>query len=159
MDILKPKFEKIYISGTQNASNIAKNIKRAILESDPASRIVAPKLKGKSKFLTCFNVYIYLRKNVKYVRESGSLQTAKTLPRIIYDKYGDCKHYTTFACSILNALGIKCFMRMVSQNYYDPNPTHIYCVAIVNGEEVIVDPCMKTFNNECQYKYKYNLKF
>ena len=39
MDILKPKFEKIYISGTQNASNIAKNIKRAILESDPASKI------------------------------------------------------------------------------------------------------------------------
>lgn len=158
MEALKPKFNKVYIAGTQNARNIAKQIKKSILESQPAAAVVAYKFRGGSPYLSCYNVYKYLRNNIKYVRESGNLQTAKTLPRILWDKYGDCKHYTTFACSVLNALGIKCFMRMISQDYYDQNPTHIYCVAIIDGREVIVDPCIKKFDSEAQYKYKYNLK-
>jgi hypothetical protein len=49
-------------------------------------------------------------------------------------------------------------MRLISQNFYNSEPNHVYCVAVINGEEIIVDPCMKIFNNEATYKYKYNLK-
>lgn len=157
MEVLKPKFNKVYIAGTQNAQNIAKQVKRSIFESRPAAKAIAYKFRGSNPVKTCENIYNYLLKNIKYIRETGDLQTAKTLPRIIWDKYGDCKHYTTFACSILQALGIPCFMRMISQNYYDPSPTHIYCVAVVNGREIIVDPCIRSFNTEAAYKYKYNL--
>lgn len=158
MDVMMPKFNQVTITGSQNARNIAKIIKRSIFESSSAANHIAHKFKGGNKYLSCFNVYIYLRKNIKYIREGSNLQTAKTLQRILFDKYGDCKHYTTFACSILKALGIDCQMRLISQDFYDPNPTHIYCVAKINGQDVIVDPCMKTFDSEAQYKYKYNLK-
>jgi hypothetical protein len=163
MDILRPKYTSEVIRGTQNAKNIAIQVKRAILESEEAAKYIAAKFKGSNDYMTCFNVYAYCRENIKYRKESANLQTAKTLQRILADKkngysYGDCKHYTIFSSSILRALGIKTHLRLISQNFYDAEPTHIYTVAVVRGKEVIIDACMKNFDNEAQYKYKYNLK-
>jgi hypothetical protein len=164
MQIMKPKYNTEVIKGTQNAKNIAIQVKRAILESEPAAKEIALKFKGSSPIYSCFNVYDFTRKNIKYNKESANLQTAKTLQRILSDRkngslYGDCKHYTIFAASILRALGIKTQLRLISQNFYNAEPTHIYAVAKINGKEIIVDACMKNFNNEAQYKYKYNLNF
>lgn len=157
MERLKPKLTKEVIKCKQNARNIALQLKRAVNDSKAGASVISPKFRGKSVFMTCFNVYNFCRNNIKYVRETDRLQTAKTIQRILYDKFGDCKHYTTFCCSILQSLGIDCEMRLISQNFYDPEPTHIYCVAFINGKEIIVDPCVKNFNSEAQYKYKYNL--
>ena len=157
MQVLKPKFKKEVIRGTQTAGTIADQLKRAIYESQPAAESISNKFKGSSGKMSCFNVWDYCRNNIQYKKESANLQTAKTLPMILHDKKGDCKHYTTFCCSILRALGIKTQMRLISQNFYDSDPNHIYCIAIINGEEIIVDPCIKVFNSEAAYKYKYNL--
>jgi hypothetical protein len=157
-DVLRAKLNREIIHGTQNARNIAKNIKRAIIESEAGADAIAKHFKGKTKFISCFNVYNYLRSHIKYEREGEQEQSAKTIQRILHDKKGDCKHYTIFATAILRSLGIPVQMRMISQNFYNPEPTHIYCVATINGEEIIIDPCIKRFNSEAQYKYKYNLK-
>lgn len=158
MDVLQPKFKKEIIRGSQTAGNIATQLKRAIYESEQAAKFISHKFRGNSPLMTCFNLYDYCRKNIRYVKESANLQTAKTVPMILSTKSGDCKHYTTFCCSVLRALGITTQMRLISQNFYDSDPNHIYCVAIINGKEVIVDPCIKIFNSEAAYKYKYNLK-
>jgi hypothetical protein len=159
MNFPKAKLTSEIVSGKQTARNIALQLKRAILESKSDALTIKDNFKGKSKYITCFNVWEFCRNNIKYKRESGDLQTAKTIARIWHDRNtgGDCKHFTTFCCSILSSLGIPCEMRMISQNFYNSDPTHIYCVAYVNGKEVIVDPCLKSFDNEAQYKYKYNL--
>lgn len=162
MEIIKPKYTNEVIRGTQNAKNIAAQVKRAIIESKDQAELIKQNFKGKNPLMSCFNVYNYCRNYIKYNKESANLQTAKTLSRILSDKkngysYGDCKHYTIFCSSILRALGIKTHLRLISQNFYNAEPTHIYCVAIINGKEVIVDGCMKSFDNEAQYKYKYNL--
>ena len=162
MEIIKPKYTNEVIRGTQNAKNIAAQVKRAIIESKDQAELIKENFKGKNPLMSCFNVYNYCRNYIKYNKESANLQTAKTLSRILSDKkngysYGDCKHYTIFCSSILRALGIKTHLRLISQNFYNAEPTHIYCVAIINGKEVIVDGCMKSFDNEAQYKYKYNL--
>jgi hypothetical protein len=157
MEVLKPKYTKEVIKGRQTAKNIALQIRRAIAESMPAADYISSKFRGKTAFITCFNVYNYCRNNITYKKEGENLQTARTLPRILNDKNGDCKHFTTICCSILKSLGIKTQMRLISQNFYNTEPTHIYCVAYINGEEIIVDPCIKNFNSEAQYKYKYNL--
>jgi hypothetical protein len=158
MDVLKPKFKKEIIRGSQTAGNIATQLKRAIYESEDSAKFISHKFKGNTALLTCFNVYDYCRKHITYIKETANLQTAKTLPMILSTKKGDCKHYTTFCCSVLRALGITTQMRLISQNFYDSDPNHIYCVAIINGREIIVDPCIKYFNSEAPYKYKYNLK-
>lgn len=162
MEIIKPKYTNEVIRGTQNAKNIAAQVKRAIIESKDQAELIKQNFKGKNPLMSCFNVYNYCRNYIKYNKESANLQTAKTLSRILSDKkngysYGDCKHYTIFCSSILRALGIKTHLRLISQNFYNAEPTHIYCVAIINGKEIIVDGCMKSFDNEAQYKYKYNL--
>lgn len=157
MNDLQPKFTKTIIKGRQTAGNIASQLKLAVNESLAGAETIKHNFKGRNKYNTCFNVWDYCRKNIKYKRESENLQTAKTLQRILYDKYGDCKHYTTFCCTMLKALNIPSQMRLISQNFYNSDPTHIYCVAFVNGEEIILDPCIKTFNSEAQYKYKFNL--
>lgn len=157
MDVLKPKFKKEIIRGSQTAGNIAKQLKRAIYESEAPAKYISHKFRGNTPLLTCFNVYDYCRNNITYKKESANLQTAKTIPMILATKIGDCKHFTTFCCAVLRSLGIKTQMRLISQNFYDSDPTHIYCVAIINGEEIIVDPCIKVFNSEATYKYKYNL--
>ena len=159
MDALQPKFKKEIIRGSQTATNIASQLKRAIYESEESAKFISSKFKGNTALLTCFNVYDYCRKNLKYKKESANLQTAKTLPMILNTKNlgNDCKHYTTFCCSVLRALGIRTQMRLISQNFYDSDPNHIYCVALINGNEIIVDPCIKVFNSEAPYKYKYNL--
>lgn len=158
MNALQPKFRKEIIKGSQTAGNIAEQLKRAIYESKEASNLIAYKFKGGTKLESCKNLYNYCRKFITYQRESDKLQTAKTVPVILHDKKGDCKHYTIFCCSVLKSLGITTYMRLISQNFYNSEPNHVYCVAVINGEEIIVDPCMKLFNNEANYKYKYNLK-
>lgn len=158
MQIQKPKFGREIIKGKQTSRNIALNCKRAVLESKEAAEIIAKHFRGKDLESTCFNVWEWLRSNIKYKKEGNGEQSAKTLQRIAFDKYGDCKHYTIFSCSILRALGIPAEMRLISQNYFDPEPTHIYCVVKKGNKEIIVDPCMRIFDNEAIYKYKYTLK-
>lgn len=158
MKIMSPKFGREVIHGKQTSKQIALNCKRAVLDSEQAANIVAHNFRGKSIFTTCFNVWEWLRENIKYRKESENEQSAKTLQRIAFDKHGDCKHYTIFASSILRALNIPCEMRLISQNFYDPEPTHIYVVVHSKGKEIIVDPCMRRFNSEAIYKYKYTLK-
>ena len=158
MNELTPKFTKEIVKGRQTANNIALQLKRAITESKSSANIIKNKFRGKNDFLTCFKIWDFCKKNIHYKRESENLQTAKTLPLILFHKYGDCKHYTTFCVSLLQAIGIPCKMRLISQNYYNSEPTHIYCVATIQGKEIILDACMNSFNNECGYKYKYDLK-
>ena len=158
----KSEFTREVIPGPQTAYNIAMQLRRAIRDPDTTryAKWVAPKLRGNSNYESCFNVYKFLRGKMIYKAEPSSLQSARTLKRILLDaqaKKGDCKHYTTFACSVLKEMGIPVKMRLISQNILKRDPTHIYCVAIVNGREVIVDPCIKSFDREAINFYKYNL--
>jgi hypothetical protein len=159
MNLLMPDFKTEIIQGRQDAKNIARQIKRAIYNSTKQADIIADKFIGRNDVETCKKVFLFIRKNIEYKRESSNLQTSRTVARILYDKKGDCKHYTILACSILRSLNIPCKMRLISQNFYNTEPTHIYCVAKIKNEEIIIDPCLKNFNTEASYKYKYDIKF
>jgi len=162
MNALQPKFNREIINQRQTATNIAIQLRRAIEESAPAANAIAAKFKGQSSYTTCFNIYDFLKRNIVYRAEPMSLQTARTIQRMLNDMqnttcYGDCKHYTTFACSILKALGIKTEMYLISQDFYNRDPTHIYCVAFVDGQKIIIDPCVNRFNSEARFRYRYKM--
>ena len=158
MQILKPSYKDILIVRNQNTSQIAGAVVKAIKDSQKQAELIAPYLKGNSRLSTLNNVWKFSKNNIKYEREKNSLQTAKTLSRIIADKKGDCKHYTTLIASILKALNIPFKLRLISQNYFSPEPTHIYIVSYVNGKEIAVDGVLKNFGTEASYKYKYDIK-
>ena len=106
------------------------------------------------------NVFNFVKK-IPYVKEGTNNQTARTLPRIIQGAIdgigGDCKHYTIAVSSLLNSLKIPNNLRLISQNYFNAEPTHIYVVSKINGKEYVIDCVMKNFNDEAQYKYKYDV--
>lgn len=157
MSVLSPKFRTEAIRGRQDAKNIGIQIKRAINESKEQSDFICSRFIGSNDTETCRRIFLFIRKNIRYKMESSNLQTIRTVARILFDKSGDCKHYTILACSLLRSLNIPCKMRMISQNFYNVEPTHIYCVAKINGKEVIIDGCLSSFDTEPAYKYKYDL--
>ena len=158
MQIIKPKYKDILVVRNQNTSQIAGAVVKAIKDSEQQAKLIAPYLKGNNRLQTLNNVWKFSKNNIEYERESNNLQTAKTLSRIIADKKGDCKHFSTTIASLLRALNIPFKLRLISQNYFSPEPTHIYVVSYANGKEIAVDGVLKNFGTEAGYKYKYDIK-
>lgn len=134
---------------------------RAIKESEQSANALAPYFKNVDKKTSCKLIFIFCKNVVPYKREPGNKQTAKTLPRILQDAKmngGDCKHYATISASLCKALGIPVKLRLISQNFYDKSPNHIYAVAKINGKDVIIDPVLKNFDTEARFNYKYDVK-
>lgn len=155
MSILKPKFQDRIIVNSQTTDDLLNGVIRAIKDSEEQARHIAPLFRRKDDITTCYLIFEFLKKNVPYKRESPNGQTVRTIARILHDKNGDCKHYAIFAASILRALKIPFKLRLISQDFYNSEPTHIY---VVCNNDIILDPVLKQFNNEAAYKYKYDYK-
>lgn len=156
-DILQPDFKSTRIAKDQTTKDILKGVVIAIKEKPELTAELAKRFYDKDPVKSCEKVWHFLKKNLKYEREEKDDQTSKNLARLLYDKYGDCKHYTIFSYAILDKLGIPVAMRLVSQKILNKEPTHIYTYALINGKEYIVDPVMNDFNQECNYNYKCDL--
>lgn len=154
----KPLYKDYKITTNQTAKDIAAAIVKSIKDSKDTALLIAPYLNSKDPYTICKNVFTFCKNNIEYVKESRDLQTAKTLVRILADKQGDCKHMSTTAYSLLKALGINCKLRLISQNFYNPDPTHIYVIAKLKNDTIVIDPVLKNFNNEARYYYKYDIK-
>lgn len=96
--------------------------------------------------------------NLNYKAEPET-QTVKTLASILSDAAGkkgnDCKHFSGFEASVLDALGINCFYRFAA--YSGKIPTHVYVVALIDGKEIIMDACLPYFDTESKYTYKVDI--
>lgn len=153
-----PAMKEQLITRNQTAEDIA----RLLLYAEKESRRYVPKIveyfDDRNPENICYKVWFFLRRNVNYLKEPPTRQTAKTINRIIADGYGDCKHYATFSVAILRALGIPCVFRLASFDWSNKTPTHAYCVAFINGKEIYIDPCIRQFDQECAYKHKHDLK-
>jgi transglutaminase-like putative cysteine protease len=158
---LTPNYKNTPVARYQTASQIAGAIVKAVGDSKKAADTLAPNFYCDTNYYNEAKlIFIFIKNAVPYVKEPGNNQTAKTLPRILADakKYGgDCKHYATIAASLCKSLGIKCKLRLISQHFNSKTPNHIYCVAIINGKEVIIDPVLKNFDTEARYNYKYDI--
>lgn len=157
---LTPDYKNYTVARYQTASQIAGAIVTAVNNSKKAAETLAPNFENTNKYNQAKLIFVFIKNAVPYVKEPGNRQTAKTVPRILADakKYGgDCKHYATIAASLCKSLGIKCKLRLISQYYDKKTPNHIYCVAVINGKEVIIDPVLKNFDTEARYNYKYDI--
>jgi transglutaminase-like putative cysteine protease len=157
---LQPNFKTEIINKSQTAFNIAYQLKRAIKESANDAKKIASAFNGTDNRDIASNLFYWSKKNLPYKKEGSENQSAKTLARLLYDrrKGNDCKHYAVFSASLCRALSIPVKLRLISQNFYDKTPTHIYVVATgEDGQEIIIDPCMMLFNDEARFNYKYDI--
>jgi hypothetical protein len=161
LDNLRAKNNTIMVSRYQTAPEIASALLKAINESKTQAKELAPYFENKNKLNSLKLMFLFCKKSIPYKKEPSEVQTAKTLGRILQDanKFGgDCKHYATTIASLCKALNIPCKLRLISQKFDDKTPNHIYVIAKVNGNEYIVDPVLKNFDNEARYNYKYDIK-
>lgn len=105
-----------------------------------------------------YNIFVWISDNIRYKKDPDGQQWVKTPARLIYDGCGDCKSYSILICSVLTIMGVKNKFRFVS---YDgtTNYSHVYSVAIIDGEEVPVDVVAwqqkgVEFGNEVEYTNK-----
>lgn len=161
LNYFKAKNKNLVISRYQSSGEIAGAIVKAVKESKASAEKLAPYFKNSNKYQSCKLIFLFAKNVLPYVKEPASLQTAKTINRILQDaktKGGDCKHFSTLSSALCIALNIPCCLRLISQTYGSKQPNHIYCVAFVNGKEVILDSVLKNFDTEARYNYKYDIK-
>jgi len=129
---------------------------RNVLESlMPISKrqtlILAKRFKGKTDFETCYNVWKFLKRDIRYIADGKENQDIRLPLRLISSKIGDCKSFSLFAASILTNLKINCLFTYASYNEYDRTPTHVY---ITTSNGTIVDGVLPEFNYEKPPTYK-----
>lgn len=148
---IKPKFNEIFITKNQSVKDLSDAVVKAINESVPQVEKVKWYFDKGSKKTNIQNAWNWTKKNIRYNRENSNNQTVKTFARMVVDKnkLGDCKHYTISNASILLALGYPVTLKMVSFNYFDKEPKHIYVVC----SGVVLDCCMNYCGEECSYKH------
>jgi hypothetical protein len=87
------------------------------------------------------------------------VQWIKTPARLLADRVGDCKSFTIFVISVLERLNVKYKIRFTSYDPDDPTPTHVYPIALLGNEEIIIDTVWTHFDSEKPYSFKkdYNM--
>ena len=170
IESLLPAYKADYkvISDHQSVNDIIDGIKQYHLKSADQYDKIAPYFLDTLPEKTCFNVYSFIRKNIRYSPESLQAQKVKTPSAIIAERNDgtDCKNFSLFACGILDAINrsglqkIPYCYRFVSYDIFDSSPTHVFCVAFPGSDsEIFIDGVLPEFDQRTNYVYKLDKKF
>lgn len=124
-------------------NGVTKDIVNAVVDCYNTHRNSVPEslltsVASNDPYEVCYNIWVWVIDNIRYVKDPDGQQWIKTPARLIYDGCGDCKSMSILICSALSKMGIKNKFRFTS---YDgsSNYTHVYPVAVIDGKELPVD--------------------
>jgi hypothetical protein len=152
----KPEFKNKTIADDGMNSDIISGINGAFFPSVAMTRSMAQTFKGSSRMASAYNVWSFVKNNIKYRKDPEGLQLIKLPNRLIHERElgGDCKSFTLLCGSILKNLGYPVVLRYTSYSY-DPTPSHVYCLTYEkDGSPIIVDAVYNKFNQEVPFKHK-----
>lgn len=114
-------------------------------------------LRGPDDYRTLENIYWFVKKNIRYHADQSGHEIVRS-PGYLFDtSTGDCKSMSVAIGALCRAFGIPYLYRFVRQrgasNYH-----HVYPVAIIGDDEVILDAVHRTFDSEPAYTKKLDLK-
>lgn len=162
------KGNEVVIKKHQNTDDIIDGI----LEAHQANKKDYSKISsffiGSSPRKTCYNIWKFLKDNVKYKVESENRQTIKTPGAIIATGKttgSDCKNYSLFTAGTLQSLNDQglvkipfCF-RFASYKLFSDIPEHVFVVAYPGTKnEIWIDPVLREFDYKKNYTYKIDKK-
>lgn len=144
----------------ENAGN--NDIISALVKNYPAavSQIanspgVANSFRGKNARQTAFNIWNFLRANVKYEIDKKGYQFIQMPNALLSSGRGDCKSLSLFAAACLDALGMPVAFRFVSFQFLNPIPSHVFVITEdEKGKEIILDAVWPKFDSTKNYFYK-----
>lgn len=150
--IAKPKNESVTIHEKGKTKNIVDEILGTFGISVDHLQRFAPELAGKDLHETLYNVWDFVRQNIKYKLDPAGVQWIKTPARTWADGFGDCKSYSIFIGAALHCLGIPFTFRFAS--YDGKELTHVYIVVKTKNKTYKVDSCLSEFDKEETYTIK-----
>lgn len=108
-------------------------------------------------------LFDYCKRNIKYRIEPDNIQTVKSPAAIAAHGYGDCKHYSSFICGVLDALKRKGYKvnfayRFASYKMGEKEPHHVFAVLFDKGRTYYIDPVLRYFNEKKPYYYSSDKK-
>ena len=92
----------------------------------------------------------FTRHQIKYKIDSFGTQDIKFPAALWKAKQGDCKSKTLFINQVLKCLGLDYITRFVKFGK-DKDYTHIYSIAILNGQRIVLDSVYEFFNKEAPF--------
>lgn len=137
--------------------NIITGLNNSFLQASKDVCKFAENFRGANTLESAFNLWDYIRKNVKYQRDPDGLQIIKMPGALIRNGNtlgGDCKSMSLCISSALNCLGAKNVRLRYVSFLADKIPTHVYTVFDYNGKTIPVDSVIEKFNYEKPYTFK-----
>lgn len=130
----------------------------AIMRMDKTSdRWIDPEaaqcLVGEDDYETLRNVWRFVKHNVRYKTDRPGLEVVKSPAALFKMKSGDCKSFSIAEAALLRALGFK-GIRYRFASYGTDQPTHVYIVCKLKGDDVILDAVYNRFDAEEPYTRK-----
>ena len=148
-----PNYRSSLISDWQNTSDIISALKKNHIENRAFYKKIAPYFCAPTERETAKNIFNFLKSEIRYETEPAEKQTVKSLPRLLADGYGDCKHYTNFANGTLEACGYKPIYRFAG--YGKKGLTHTY--TYLPNSNTVLDAVLNSFDTEKTPKTKYDM--
>lgn len=110
-------------------------------------------LVGASDMATARNVYQFVKGNIRYRADRTGLERVQSPGALFASRSGDCKSLSIATAAILRALGFQ-NIRYRFAAYAPGNYSHVYVVARIDGQDVILDTVHTRFNEEVDYYKK-----
>ncbi len=110
----------------------------------------APHLKGRSDRDTLYNIWSFVRFNIKYTADGIRYEDVKTPAQTWASGYADCKSMSIFVGALLRNFDFGYSYRFAG---YDDSGefNHVYVIAHTRMGNIIIDPVFDKFNREEKY--------
>lgn len=143
------------VNYTMYKSGDVDDIIKVILFADKVGRFYtekfAAKLKRSDDYQTLENIWDFVKEHIKYIVDIPGHEKIKSPGATWKDKFGDCKSHSVLVGSLLHNLGFDFVYRVAFYDAAHPELGHIYCVAVLDGKEVIVDTVNTAFDKQEPY--------
>ena len=139
-----PQMRASLVSGWQQVDDIVKAMMQQHQENRKDAKKIAKYFCGKNEVDTARNIFNFLRTEIQYDVEPATRQSVKSISRFLADGRGDCKHFTNFSNSILEACGYQPNFRFAG--YGSKGLQHVY--TYLPKSDTILDAVLPSFNTE-----------
>lgn len=122
------------------------------------TKAFAEDLRKTDDYQTLKEVWLFVKRNIKYLRDQPGEEVVKSPGKTWKDRrFGsDCKSFSVMIGSLIKNLGYSYFYRVTFYDENNPEQGHIYPVAILDGQEVILDAVHSRFDEEVPYWKAYD---
>jgi len=154
-DYPRPEYRTVINAADGMNSDIISAIHKALPKAVTQVQNLSRHFQAASRYETAKNIWLFLKNNIRYVRDADEYQKIKLPSRLLSEGTGDCKSLSLFTAAILKSLDMPAAFRYASYSPGNDIPSHVYTTTQdERGNEIIIDAVWNEFNSEKKYSSK-----